>query len=114
MIRHAAGGPGAAGPLPRQREAGASSPAEPGAARLLPGSETIAGAPTAPADLTSSASARGPSAPGLGRTIARNAAFTVAGRMFFLLGWALITPYMLRVLGVDRFAIWALFFALSG
>ncbi len=52
--------------------------------------------------------------PGLGAVIARNAAFTVAGRLFFLVGWAAVTPFMLSSLGPDRFAIWALFFALNG
>jgi O-antigen/teichoic acid export membrane protein len=50
----------------------------------------------------------------VGSTITRNAAFTVAGRFYFLVAWAAITPYMLGVLGDDRFAIWALFFALAG
>ncbi len=51
---------------------------------------------------------------GLGTTIVRNAVFTVGGRMFLLLAWAAVTPYMLGVLGDERFAIWALFFAISG
>ena len=51
---------------------------------------------------------------GLGGVIARNAVFNVAGRLVFLFAWALATPYMLHVLGEERFAIWALFFALSG
>jgi len=70
---------------------------EPG---LAPGAES---APASPA-------------PGgrLGATIARNAMFSVGGRLTFLFAWALITPFMLHVLGENRFAIWALFFALSG
>ena len=62
------------------------------------------------ADLTARRAARR----GLGGVIARNAAFNVAGRMVFLFAWAAVTPYMLHVLGEERFAIWALFFALSG
>ena len=58
--------------------------------------------------------ARRASRRGLGGVIARNAAFNVAGRMVFLFAWAAVTPYMLHVLGEERFAIWALFFALSG
>ncbi len=54
------------------------------------------------------------SAGGLGATIARNALFTVISRLTFFFAWALVTPYMLGVLGEDRFAIWTLFFALSG
>jgi O-antigen/teichoic acid export membrane protein len=55
-----------------------------------------------------------PESAALGAIIARNAVFTVAGRMFFLVAWAAVTPYMLHMLGENRFAIWALFFALSG
>src|SRR5438093_13326564 len=94
----AAGGPGSAGLPPND------DPRR-GMARLtdISAAASVSGAPSSAA-----------SAPALGATIARNAMFTVAGRLVFLLGWALITPYMLRVLGEDRFAIWALFFALSG
>jgi len=46
--------------------------------------------------------------------MARNAVFSLIGRITYLIAWALVTPYMLRVLGEQRFAIWALFFALSG
>src|SRR5439155_21131179 len=50
----------------------------------------------------------------LGRAIARNTLWTIGARLVFLLGWALITPWMLKSLGPDRFAVWALLFALSG
>src|SRR5438876_9071234 len=88
---------GGGSPLALPRPVAASLSSEPG---LAPGAES---APASPA-------------PGgrLGATIARNAMFSVGGRLTFLFAWALITPFMLHVLGENRFAIWALFFALSG
>lgn len=52
--------------------------------------------------------------PELGRLLVRNAAWAVGARVILLPGWVLVTPYMLSALGTDRFAIWALFFALAG
>ncbi len=49
-----------------------------------------------------------------GDVIVRNTAWIVAGRVAFMLGWAIVTPYVLSRLGTDRFAFWALLFALSG
>lgn len=57
---------------------------------------------------------RHPVTAGLGHTLARNTLWTVGGRFVFLVAWALVAPYMLHALGPERFAIWALFFTLSG
>ncbi|MFN8587553.1 MAG: oligosaccharide flippase family protein [Candidatus Eisenbacteria bacterium] len=46
---------------------------------------------------------------GLGRQIARNSALGLVGRFFSVLGWTLIAPWMLHVLGSERFGLWSLF-----
>lgn len=61
------------------------------------------------------APAAGPEAhAALGRALARNTVWTVGARLGFLVAWALVTPALLDRLGPERFAIWALFFTLSG
>lgn len=49
-----------------------------------------------------------------GGVLVRNASWTMLGRVAFMFAWAVVTPYMLGALGTDRFAIWALLFAMSG
>ncbi len=46
---------------------------------------------------------------GLGRQIARNSALGLVGRFTSVLGWTLIAPWMLHVLGSERFGLWSLF-----
>ena len=46
--------------------------------------------------------------------LARNTAFVVAGRLWYVVVWFAITPFVLRHLGVERFGVWSLLFLLSG
>ena len=50
----------------------------------------------------------------LGRRMAVNALHAISGRMAAVLLWLWLTPLILRGLGVDRYGLWALFFALTG
>jgi O-antigen/teichoic acid export membrane protein len=56
----------------------------------------------------------GAGAPGLGRRLARNTLHAASGRFAAILVWLLFTPMVLRGLGAEGFAVWALFFALTG
>lgn len=51
---------------------------------------------------------------GLGRRLVRNTLLAASGRIVALAGWFLLTPFLLRSLGPEGFAVWALFFALTG
>ena len=51
---------------------------------------------------------------GLGRQIARNSAFSLAGRSVYVLGWVLIAPFLLRHLGPERFGLWSIVSMVSG
>jgi len=44
----------------------------------------------------------------------RNAIANVVGRGATVLLWVMVSPYILRHLGAERFGIWALFFAFTG
>lgn len=46
--------------------------------------------------------------------LARNAAFNLLGRLWFVGAWVCITPYVLKQLGAERFGVWSLLFLLSG
>ena len=50
----------------------------------------------------------------LGRQLASNTLHAVSGRLAMLLVWLVLVPRILRALGPERFAIWSLFFALTG
>lgn len=61
------------------------------------------------------ASAPTPSAStGLGRRLAANTLHAAAGRLAGIVVWILYTPHILRALGAEGFALWSLFFALTG
>lgn len=47
------------------------------------------------------------------RRLASNTLWSIGARIVFFVGWAVLTPALLATLGVERFAIWALFFTLS-
>lgn len=51
---------------------------------------------------------------GWGRRLARNTLLAATGRAVTLVSWWWLTPLVLRALGADGFAVWALFFALTG
>jgi O-antigen/teichoic acid export membrane protein len=51
---------------------------------------------------------------GLGRRLVTNTLHAATGRAAAVLVWILLTPPILRVLGTEGFAVWALFFALTG
>lgn len=51
---------------------------------------------------------------GLGRRLARNTLHAASGRLAAVLVWVFLTPPILRALGPEGFAVWALFFALTG
>ena len=51
---------------------------------------------------------------GLGQRLARNTLHAATGRLAAVLVWVLFTPPILRALGAEGFAVWALFFALTG
>lgn len=53
-------------------------------------------------------------APGAASSLRRNAAWNVAGRVISAALWVLTTPVVLHALGPERFAVWALCFALTG
>lgn len=50
----------------------------------------------------------------LGRQIAWNAAFNLAGRFVSVAGWMLVTPWMLGRMGTERFGLWSLLTVLAG
>src|SRR5438128_1263879 len=54
------------------------------------------------------------SSQGLGQRLARNTFHAASGRIAAVLMWLLFTPMVLHGLGAEGFAIWALFFALTG
>mgnify|MGYP003329520709 CR=1 FL=1 len=51
---------------------------------------------------------------GWGRRLARNTLLAATGRAVTLASWWWLTPLVLRALGAEGFAVWALFFALTG
>ena len=51
---------------------------------------------------------------GLARRLVRNTLHAATGRIAAVLVWILLTPPILRALGTEGFAVWALFFALTG
>ena len=51
---------------------------------------------------------------GLGRRLVRNTLLAATGRLVTLVSWWWLTPLVLRALGAEGFAVWALFFALTG
>lgn len=53
-------------------------------------------------------------APPLRRRLTINTLHAASGRMATIVVWLLLTPAVLRALGPDGFAIWSLFFALTG
>src|SRR5262249_12123247 len=46
--------------------------------------------------------------------LARNTAFVVLGRLWYVAVWFAVTPFVLRHLGAERFGVWSLLFLLSG
>lgn len=55
-----------------------------------------------------------PARPGLGRRLAANTVFAAGGRLTQLAVWMVFTPAILHALGPEGYAVWALFFALTG
>lgn len=55
-----------------------------------------------------------PAPRGLGRRLVSNTLHAASGRVAAVLVWILLTPPILQVLGPEGFAVWALFFALTG
>jgi O-antigen/teichoic acid export membrane protein len=51
---------------------------------------------------------------GLGRRLLVNTLHAASGRLATMLVWVVFTPAILRALGTERFAIWSLFYALTG
>lgn len=51
---------------------------------------------------------------GLGRQLATNTLHAAVGRVVSMLLWLVLTPPLYRALGVEGFAVWSLFFALTG
>jgi O-antigen/teichoic acid export membrane protein len=51
---------------------------------------------------------------GLGRRLFTNTLHAASGRLASMVVWILFTPAVLRTLGTERFAIWSLFYALTG
>ncbi len=51
---------------------------------------------------------------GLGRQLVENTLHAASGRVFAVVVWLLLMPWILRALGRDGFAVWSLFFALTG
>jgi len=51
---------------------------------------------------------------GFGRTLAVNTLHAAGGRIAALLVWLLYTPAILAALGPDDFALWSIFFAITG
>jgi len=69
----------------------------------------------APVDAAGAQVSRAGSAPpGIARRLASNTLHAASGRMLGVLLWLWFTPRILRTLGVEGFAIWSLFFALTG
>lgn len=56
----------------------------------------------------------GTAAPHLGRRIALNTVLNLLGRFVYVVGWALIAPFMLHRLGAERFGLWSLISVISG
>ncbi len=52
--------------------------------------------------------------PSLSSRLTRNALAGILGRIWYLLLWVLVTPYVLTQLGEERFGVWSLLFLLSG
>jgi O-antigen/teichoic acid export membrane protein len=50
----------------------------------------------------------------LGRQIAWNAAFNLAGRFVSVAGWMIVTPWMLARMGSERFGLWSLLTVIAG
>lgn len=55
-----------------------------------------------------------PASSGLARRLASNTLHAATGRVAGLLLWLLLTPPLYRALGPDGFAVWSLFYALTG
>jgi len=53
-------------------------------------------------------------APGLGRRLVANTLHAASGRAAAIAVWLVLAPPILRALGPDGFAVWSLFFALTG
>jgi O-antigen/teichoic acid export membrane protein len=53
-------------------------------------------------------------APGLGRRLVANTMHAATGRVAAIVVWLVLTPPILGALGPDGFAVWSLFFALTG
>lgn len=51
---------------------------------------------------------------GLGRRLVTNTLHAASGRVAAIVLWLAITPFVLRALGASGYAIWALFYALTG
>lgn len=52
--------------------------------------------------------------PGLARRLAANTLHSASGRFASLLVWVILTPPILRAIGTEGFAVWSLFFAVTG
>ena len=52
--------------------------------------------------------------PGLARRLAANTLHSSSGRFASLLVWMILTPPILHALGTEGFAVWSLFFAVTG
>ena len=63
-----------------------------------------------PVEPQSEAGSRG----GIGRRLAANTLHAASGRVVSVLLWLVFTPRILRALGTGGYAIWSLFFALTG
>lgn len=55
-----------------------------------------------------------PPAVHLGRRLVRNTLHAASGRLIAVLVWVVLTPWILRALGAEGFAVWSLFYALTG
>jgi O-antigen/teichoic acid export membrane protein len=51
---------------------------------------------------------------GLARKIVANTLHAASGRVAAMLVWLILTPWILRAIGTDGFAVWSLFLAFSG
>ena len=69
---------------------------------------------SAGAGRTGEATASVPAAGEISRLIARNTVFNLIGRFVYLVGWTLVTPFMLHRLGAERFGVWSLLTVISG
>jgi O-antigen/teichoic acid export membrane protein len=56
----------------------------------------------------------GATSAGLSGQLARNTALSYAGRLAYIAGWMLLTPWMLHRLGPERFGLWSLMSVVSG